>query len=106
MISAYLISGLRVRLPAMVSIPLVKASGDLKSAKVYVSMIGCDDPEVHENCVDILNENAFEIQRHIAKNMQMKFCPKLRFYSDEKQQAALKVDDLIRKTFDDDGDPS
>lgn len=97
-ISSYLIQGFKRTLPALVSIPHVRASGDLKTAKVYVSMIGLDvEDERVDDCLEILNEYAFDIQKHISTQLHMKFCPKLKFYSDELQQAALKVDSLIRE---------
>ena len=96
-ISSYLISNSRLSLPAMVSVPAVKASKDLRQAKVYVSVIGADLPEgVVDECIEILNENHADIQGHVGRELKMKFCPKLRFFGDEVQQAAIKVDALIR----------
>lgn len=97
LISAYLIQGFKRSLPGLVSIPHVRAAGDLKSAKVYVSLIGMNDNDIHDECVEILNEYAFDVQKHLSNKLSMKFCPKLRFYSDELQQAALKVDRQIEE---------
>ena len=97
-ISSYLISGFREPLPAMVSIPQVRATKDLRNAKVYVSLIGADESEETQNeCISILNESAFEIQGHVGKQLKMKFCPKLKFYRDELQQEALRVEKTIRE---------
>lgn len=85
-------------MPGIVSIPHVRATSDLKSAKVYVSLIGVDpESEQYGNTLEVLNEYAFEVQKHISKSLSMKFCPKLRFFSDELQQEAYKVEGLIRK---------
>lgn len=101
-ISSYLISGFREPLPAMVSIPQVRASKDLRNAKVYISIIGADESqETQEDCLDILNESAFEIQRHVGKELKMKFCPKLKFYRDELQQEALRVEKIIHEISND-----
>ena len=100
LVSSFLISEFRGQLPVFVSVPMVQASGDLKSAKVYISVIGPGaNVKSYDSCVEILNKNAYEVQRYVAKKLDAKFCPKLRFYSDERQQAAMKVDTLIHETF-------
>ena len=97
-VSSYLITGFREPLPVMVSVPMVRATKDFKSAKVYVSFFGKNPSENQKSeCIAILNENAFDVQRHVASQMPMKSCPKLKFFGDEAQQEAMKVQNLIDK---------
>lgn len=66
---------------ALVSVVRVGASSDLRNAQVFISVYGGD--EYSEDLVfDVLDEQRAMIQHKIAKELPMKFCPKLKFVLD------------------------
>src|SRR4051812_46476453 len=80
-VAQFLISGFRVRLPGLVTVARVMMPGDLRTAKVYVSVLGSD--EERTEALEILQERAFDVQNYIGKELRMRFCPKLTFYADD-----------------------
>ncbi|MNL52739.1 Ribosome-binding factor A [compost metagenome] len=78
--------------------------GDLRTAKVYISVLGADDAK--EEVLEILQERAFEIQNFIGKELKMRFCPKLTFYSDHATDQILKIDKIIQELEDQRGEGS
>lgn len=94
-IASYLLTGFKEPLDGIVSVTHVSVSRDLRHAKVYVSTLG--DPGQLESNVEVLQTRAADFQRQIAKQVAMKFCPKLQFFSDESVQKAMKVERLLKE---------
>jgi ribosome-binding factor A len=94
-IAQYLIRGFSSSLPGLVTVSQVKMPGDLRVAKVYVSVLGSDVDR--EEVIEILQERAFEIQNYIGKELKMRYCPKLTFYADFATEQILKVDKIIQE---------
>jgi ribosome-binding factor A len=92
-VAQYLSSGFKHPLQGLVTVSDIEPSNDLRQAKVHVSTMGSKE-EAAEN-LKTLNQYAFEFQSQISQQIRMKFCPKLKFYSDEKHQRAMKVQQLI-----------
>ncbi len=80
-LSLYLISRYQDELSTLISVPDVRVSKDLKHAKVLVSSLNHKGNE--EKLAEELNERSSEIQAHLNKQLQMKFCPRVRFYPDK-----------------------
>ncbi|MBK7961655.1 MAG: 30S ribosome-binding factor RbfA [Bdellovibrionales bacterium] len=89
-IAQYLISGFKEPLPGLVTVASVRMPGDLRTARVYVSVLG--EPESLERVLEILQERAFEIQRYIGAELKMRYCPKLTFERDHTTEQVLKVE--------------
>lgn len=97
-VGQYLINGFRGELFGLVSVTRVVVSGDLRSAKVYLSHLGSDiDAKLS---LDSIRAERAEIQREVSKKLPMKFCPKLEFYWDEAFYLALQVDNSLRNLKD------
>lgn len=94
-IAQYLISGFKNPFSGIVTVSRIRMTSDLKSAKVYVSVIGNDDAEDKEDVVETLNQRAFEVQTYISKTLKMRFCPKLKFFVDDTVDAIIKIEKLI-----------
>lgn len=92
-IAQYLISGFRTPLPGIITVSHVKMPADLRSARVFISLLG--DSSDLEGTVRLLQERAFEIQAHIGKNLQMRYCPKLSFEADKTTAQVLKVEKIL-----------
>lgn len=93
-IAKFLISGFRMPLPGIITVASVKMQGDLRAAKIYVSVLG--NKELGQQAVDLLQERAFEIQNFIGKELQMRYCPKLTFYQDHATEEILKVERILQ----------
>lgn len=94
-IAQFLIRGFRTPLPGLVTVAQVKMPADLRSAKVYVSVLGSDLQK--EETLDLLQERAFEIQNFIGKELKMRYCPKLTFFPDHTTDQVLKVEKILHE---------
>lgn len=87
--------GGRVPLRGLVTLTRVEMPPDLKSARVYVSILGSD--EDREKSIENLNQYTRIIQSHIAKELKLRFCPKLMFYLDTGLDKALKIEKILHE---------
>lgn len=94
-VAKYLISGFSRKLPGLVTVANVKMPADLRTAKVYVSVLGSDEDK--ETVVEILNERAFEVQNYIGKELKMRYCPKVTFFEDHATEQVLKVEKILQE---------
>lgn len=94
-VAQFLISGFRLPLPGIVTVARVRMPGDLRTAKVYVSILG--DPKLLDEAVELLQERAFEIQNYLGKELKMRYCPKLTFYPDNETEEILKVEKILQE---------
>lgn len=96
-IAKYLLD-LRGELPGLVTVSKVMMPGDLRTAKVYVSVIapGQDEAKAREEVVDFLQDQAADIQDFINSELELRFCPKLKFFGDESTGKILKVEKILQ----------
>jgi ribosome-binding factor A len=81
-------------LDGMVTVVSVKMSPDIRIAKVYVSIFRSKTPR--EILVKRLNTHMPEIRKELARNVDMKYVPELRFYLDDTLDAAEHIDKLLK----------
>lgn len=108
----YLISGFNEPMDFFVTISRVIVSGDLKSAKIYITMIpkhsASDEIEAEdknneivlnedsqEDVIDLLNEHAHEFQKHISDQLQLRYVPKVKFFLDVSLDRVIKVEKIL-----------
>lgn len=77
---------------AVVTIPEVRMSPDLKLATVYVMPLGGHDVAP---VVAALKRNAKYIRGEIARAVNLKFAPDIRFREDESFEEATRIDRLL-----------
>jgi ribosome-binding factor A len=94
-VANYLINGIRTRLPGLVTVTRVEAAKDIKQAKVFFSVLGSEEDT--ERVLDIIEEEKFEIQSLLAKEMKTKNSPKLIFQHDLGFKNALKVEEILKQ---------
>lgn len=94
-IAQFLIRGFKTPLPGLVTVASVKMPADLRTARVYVSVLG-EDKHLEET-LELLQERAFEIQNFIGKELKMRYCPKLTFYADHTTDQVLKVERILHE---------
>jgi ribosome-binding factor A len=68
------------RLPTLVSITLVEVSGDLRRAKVFVSVMG--DSQEKRSTLEMLNSAARFLQRELKPLLDLRVVPHLTFRQD------------------------
>lgn len=77
---------------AAVTVTEVRVSPDLKHATAYVMSLG---GQKMDEILPALNEEAFNFQKEINKQTQLKFTPKLQFRKDDTFDKATRLEGLI-----------
>lgn len=81
-------------LSAIISVTEADVAPDLKSAKIYISVFDVDE-ERSKNSFNIIKENAGFIRHELAKVMQIRTIPELRFHLDESMEYGSKIDKIL-----------
>lgn len=84
---------------SLVSINHVDVSSDLKSAHVFVSVLG---PETGESVMSKLEGHRPALQSELAKRVTMKFTPHLLFHLDESIARGSRVVEILQQIDSDD----
>ena len=81
------------RLSSLISITEVKASRDIRSARVYFSVFGDNDAKT--NAHEALENAGGYIHRALKRNLDLKFAPMLSFRLDESIEQGADMQQLI-----------
>ena len=76
-----------------VTIPEVRMSPDLKLATAYVMPLGGRD---ERPVIEALERNRKVLRQEVARRVNLKFAPELRFRRDETFDEAARIDALLR----------
>lgn len=99
-IAQFLLRDVQRELPGLVTVSSVKMPGDLRTAKVAISLIatgGGDEAKLRKEAVKILQQWAPEVQHHLAAELNLRFVPKLTFIPDETTDRILHVENVLRR---------
>lgn len=93
---------------AVLTVPEVRMTPDLKLANAYVMPLGGSHAE---EIVEALNRHRKFIRGRIAPQINLKYAPEIRFYVDDTFEEAGRIDALLRsdrvkRDLDDDSDDS
>jgi ribosome-binding factor A len=77
----------------VITIPEVRMSPDLKLATAYVMPLGGRDEEA---VLKALDKNRKVLRQEVARRVNLKFAPDLRFRRDESFDEAARIDSLLR----------
>ena len=83
-----------------ITITNVRVSPDLKMAKIYLSVF---DKEKRELVLDKIEERKGYIRSELAHRIRIKFIPELKFFIDDTLDYVEKIEGLIKKIHEDDG---
>ena len=83
-----------------VTITGVDCAPDLRTAKVYYSVLGDDDERTATQ--QALQHSAPHIQEAMAGQVRLKYLPRLRFVRDESVERGLRMEQLLREIGSDD----
>ncbi len=87
-----------------VSITGVKVSGDLRSARVYFSVLGDDHAKDH--ALEGLNNARGHIRKLLASKTNMRNTPELSFQYDQTIEQSVKIDATLKEINDEHEDYS
>ncbi|MCI9063147.1 MAG: 30S ribosome-binding factor RbfA [Clostridia bacterium] len=76
----------------LISVTKVKVSSDLKSARVYISLLNCKSKK---NTIDGLNSAAGFIRSELAKRINLRYTPSLKFELDETIEYGAKIESIL-----------
>jgi ribosome-binding factor A len=79
----------------LVNITAVEVSRDLSSAKVFVNLVGAESAEQSEAAAELLNGAAGFLRSQVAKRMQLRITPRLRFIYDLSGKRGQELSALI-----------
>jgi ribosome-binding factor A len=77
----------------MITVPEVRMSADLRLATIYVMPLGGRD---EEKVLEALDRNKKYVRGEIARRVNLKFAPDLRFRIDERFDEAERIEKLLR----------
>ncbi|AWM88802.1 30S ribosome-binding factor RbfA [Microvirga sp. 17 mud 1-3] len=77
----------------VITIPEVRMSPDLKLATAYVMPLGGKDVDA---VLKALDRNKKVLRQEVARRVNLKFAPDLRFLRDETFEEAARIDALLR----------
>jgi len=82
-----------------VTVTRVEVSGDMRAAKVHVSVMG--DEATQKLTLHGLRSSAGYLQSKVAKRIDTRYTPKLRFELDQGVKHSLEVDRILREVLPD-----
>jgi ribosome-binding factor A len=77
----------------LVTVPEVRMSADLKLATIYVMPLGGRDTA---DVIEALERNRRFLRGEIARRVNLKFAPDIRFRADERFDEAERIEKLLR----------
>lgn len=103
-IADYIIHYLSREIEGLVTITRVIMSGDLRTGKVYVSILLPDGVEPFndekksykkDDIIEFLNARTYAIQDELSHKLNMRYVPKLKFFLDETLDKVLRIERII-----------
>ena len=77
----------------LVTVPEVRMSPDLRMATIYVMPLGGRDIK---DVIEALDRNKRYLRGEIARRVNLKFAPEIRFRADERFDEAERIEKLLR----------
>lgn len=98
-LSRYIASRAIWEVPGYISLTRVRMSNDLKIAKVGVRLVGINSEQEpnHNLAADALRSHVHELQSFLAKDLKLRFTPKLQIVVDESWDQILKVENTLKE---------
>jgi len=94
-VAEFLVFNLANATPGFISVTKAKMSPDLKIATIYFSIYG-NDKDV-EFTFKVLEKQMKRIRYHVGQEVPLKYVPELRFFLDDSQAYAAKINKVIKK---------
>lgn len=98
-ISSILLYGMRDPIFGFITVTKVKASPDLKIAKVYISVL---EKEKRQETLDKITAAAGYIRSQLGSRVKLRYVPEVKFFLDDTLDYVEKIDKLIKKIHEND----
>ena len=87
-----------------VTVTFVEVSGDMRLAKVHVSIMG--DKKQQDLCMHGLQKSAGYLQKRVSNRIDTRYTPRLQFVLDEGIKNAFKVTEILNDVLPENEDPA
>ena len=84
----------------MVSVMSVESTGDLKSAKVFLSIYSLD-AEKKKKTFNAINSSRAFIRHELSSSMRIRTVPELNFFLDDSMEKSEKISEILNKINED-----
>ena len=81
-------------LTGLISVSKVKTTPDLRYAKVYISLLNCKN--VKETLDGLKSASGF-MRSEIARRINLRYTPELRFEVDDSMEYGAKIDNILKE---------
>ncbi|WJW76515.1 30S ribosome-binding factor RbfA [Thiohalobacter sp. IOR34] len=81
----------------LVTVSAVEVSRDLAYAKVFVTLLGEEEPERRDEMLTVLNRAAGFLRHQLGQSMKLRTVPQLRFLYDDSIDRGSRLDSLIEE---------
>lgn len=78
----------------MISVTKVKVSPDLREARVYISIL---NSKSKKNTIEALNKSKGFIRSELAKRINMRYTPDIRFEIDESMEYGSRIENILKE---------
>ena len=78
----------------MISVTKVKTAPDLRTARVYISLINCKSKK---NTLEGLKNATGYIRTEIAKRVNLRYTPELTFEIDESMEYGSRIENILKE---------
>lgn len=78
----------------MISVTKVKVSPDLREARVYISILNAKSKK---NTMEALNKSKGFIRSELAKRINMRYTPDIRFEIDESMEYGSRIENILKE---------
>jgi ribosome-binding factor A len=79
----------------LITITKVRMSPDLRSARVYVSLLGGSAPGA--SVLEKIKSEAPHLRAAVAKAIRLRYAPELFFYLDQTQEEVAHIEEIFKK---------
>lgn len=87
-----------------VTVTLVEVSGDLRAAKVYVSVMG--DETKQNLCLNGLRNSAGFLQKKVGNRIDTRYTPRIKFVLDKGAKNAMEVTRILNEVLPHQAEPA
>ena len=98
-VSRILLESLRDPRVSFLSVTAVRASADLRHARVYVSILG--DAGATQRTLELLRRASAFVRRELGSSLHMRHVPELEFRLDEDERRGSRVEEILSRLHED-----
>lgn len=81
----------------IVTVSKVETSRDMRWAKIWISVVGGENGSNDETVLNTLQNNLYDIQGELNREMEVKIVPRISFHLDTSGRYAAKINELFKK---------